>query len=82
MRHPPPDIALGTDPWIGPDQPGYVTLGGSFVIDVLGSADSQEVLDEILTGWQSHVDEPNGLQWALDRLHEAAEGPEDSQIDV
>lgn len=71
-RNPPPDLALAGDPLFGPDIGGYLALSRSHVIYVLGQATARTVLDSALDGWQSHVEDPGSLQWALERLEEAA----------
>lgn len=68
LRHPPPDIAVGTNPVSGPDQPGLATLDSSFVMDVVALVPARDVLDSALACWETHLQDPNGLQWALDQV--------------
>lgn len=54
------------------------TAGGVFVdenayeVIVLGTAQSRQVLDEVLDGWEDQMSRPNSLQWVRERLYEAA----------
>jgi hypothetical protein len=41
-----------------------------YQVVVLGKADSTDVLDEVLSGWQQMMPLANSLEWARDRLAE------------
>jgi len=47
-------------------------LGDGETIHLLGWADNREALDPALAGWERHMDEPDSLAWAQERLDLAA----------
>lgn len=65
MRHPAPDYAEGGDP---ERAPALRTLGSSFTVEILGRVETRALVDRALAGWESHVDEADGLPWVRGRL--------------
>ncbi len=51
-------------------------LGDGETIHLLGWADNREALDPALAGWERHMDEPDSLAWAQERLALAAAATE------
>lgn len=43
----------------------------AYWVEILGWAESEEILNEALDGWQAQMDQPDSLQWVRARLKDA-----------
>ena len=59
-------------PYFGNTAAGVFVGADAYEVIVLGTADSAQILGEVLDGWEHQMSRPNSLQWVRGRLYEAA----------